>query len=41
VLERYPSAETLAVAAEAAKTPALQEEASRVKLAIAQKLEKQ
>ena len=41
VLERYPSSETLAVAAQAAKTPALKEDATRVALAIKQKLDEQ
>jgi HEAT repeat protein len=38
VLERYPSVETLRVAANAAKVPALKEEASRVALVIAQRI---
>ena len=38
VLERYPSAETLRVAASAANNPALKEDAHRVAMAIAQKL---
>jgi HEAT repeat protein len=38
VLERYPSADTLRVAAKAARTPALKQDAGHVAMAIAQKL---
>jgi len=41
VLERYPSAETLAVATEAAKSPALRDEATRVAKVITDALAKQ
>jgi hypothetical protein len=38
VLERYPSADTLRVAAKASHSPALKQDAGRVAMAIAQKL---
>jgi HEAT repeat protein len=38
VLERYPSADTLQVAAKAARTPALKQDAGKTAMAIAQKL---